>query len=134
MGFRNVAARAVAGSAFRACAGGCLAVIPAILLAGAVGAGPVQVIGFGPARVELVPTLRGYAVIYRNSMVKSLTIEKWTLDLPGITVAGVIAARDAALPDDLIVTPPPGWWCDPCAVTVEENDVGSVDLWPEVAA
>ena len=33
MGLRDVAARAVAGSAFRACAGGCLAVIPAMLLA-----------------------------------------------------------------------------------------------------
>lgn len=109
------------------------AIIAACIAAPAM-AGPVQVIGSGPARVELMQTQRGYAVVYRNTIVKSLTIEKWTLDLPGLTVAGVVASGDEMIPDDLIVTPPPGWWCDPCAVTVPENDVGQVDLWPEVAA
>lgn len=107
----------------------CLALVCALLIDA-----PVQVIGSGPARVELVQTQRGYAVVYRNTLVKSLTLERFTLDLAGMTVAGVIASRDGKAPDDLVVTPPPGWWCDPCTVTINEDDVGRVDLWPEVAA
>jgi len=109
--------------------GVCAAAVCALVLAG-----PVQVIGSGPAAVELMPTERGYAVIYRNRIVRSLTVEKWVVDLPGLTVSGVIAARDGDLPDDLVVTPPVGWWCDPCTVTVDENAEGRVELWPEVAA
>lgn len=112
--------------------GACILATACVLLIG----GPVHRIGEGSlvAQVELVQTQRGYAVTYRNALVKSLTVEEWTVDLPGMTVTGAIESRGGDAPDDLVVTPPAGWWCDPCAVTVGETDIGRVDLWPEVSA
>jgi hypothetical protein len=58
----------------------------------------------------------------------------WTVELDGVTVAGTINSGDYLVPDDLIVTPPLGYWCDPCRVTVPENESGTVLLYPEVGA
>ncbi len=95
--------------------------------------GPVQTIG-GDASVEI--TQRGAALIvtFRNALVKSLTVEPWTVETSGIAVSGVIRSRGGDYPDDLVVTPPEGWFCDPCVATAEETGVAIVELYPEVGA
>jgi hypothetical protein len=95
-------------------------------------AGATQTIGSGPARVELAQSGAALIVTYHNRIVSSRYVEPWALDLAGITVTGVISSGDNVLPDDLVVTPPVGWWCDPCRVTVEEGESGAVELWPEL--
>lgn len=98
-------------------------------------AGAVATIGSGPARVELAQSGAALVVTYQNRIVSSRYVEPWALDLAGITVTGVISSGDNMLPDDLVVTPPVGWYCEPsCRVTVEEGESGAVELWPEVGA
>lgn len=97
-------------------------------------AGAVATIGSGPARVELAQTQHGYAVTYRNTIVQSLTVTPWAVDLAGLTVTGTINAGDGDAPDDLVVTPPDGFWCDPCIQTVQEGESGTVELFPELGA
>ena len=105
------------------------AAIACVLLIG----GPVQVIG-GHASVEITQAGATYVITFQNALVKSLTVEPWTVDLNGLTVSGSINSRGGDKPDDLVVVPPAGFWCDPCSQTVDETGEGQVVLYPEVAA
>jgi hypothetical protein len=96
-------------------------------------ASTTQTIGSGPAKVEISAGQYGtLIIIYTNRIVSSDYIENWTLDLDGVTVSGTIDAQDGDHPDDLIVTPPAGWMCDPCQTRVEEGESGAVELFPMV--
>lgn len=88
------------------------------------------IIGSGPASVTLTATPDGYAVTYRNTIVSSLTVTPWAMELDGMAVRGQISAGDGEAPDDLQVVPPVGWQCGPCTVTVREGESGAVMLTP----
>ena len=84
----------------------------------------------GPSSVTVVETPEGYAVTFANRLVNSVSILGF--DLGDVHVR--IVSEYGSVADRMYVTPPPGFWCDPCETTVDENDTGTVDLWPEVGA
>ena len=94
--------------------------------------GATQTIGSGPARVILLQSGEGMTVIYENRIVSSQYVEPFQVDIDGRVVTGVISARNAEKPDDLVVYPPPGYQCAPCSITVDEGESGAVELFPQV--
>ena len=87
----------------------------------------------GPSSVTVAKSDYGLAVTLNNRLVSSLPVVAIQITVDGSTVSVVVSGHGVK-PDIMTVTPPVGYWCDPCQVTVEENATGTVDLWPEVGA
>lgn len=94
----------------------------------------VQTIGSGPARVMLLQSGEGFTVLYENHLVSGDYVTPFEVQVDGVTVTGNVEALGGDDPDDLVVFPPQGYWCDPCRVTVDEDQTGSVELYPEIGA
>lgn len=56
------------------------------------------------------------------------------LDVGGVQVPWAIDRDYNPRPDRIDVTPPVGWWCDPCALTVFEETVAEIILLPLVGS
>lgn len=106
---------------------------PLLLCASPALADPVHEWGGAlPSSVTISEAQDGYLVTYQNRLVSSLTVERFAVDLDGIVATGAVDAGNYMIPDVMMVTPPPGWDCSPCSVTVEENAAGSVLLFPRL--
>ena len=84
----------------------------------------------GPSSVTVAPSDYGLTVSFDNRLIQSVSVQAF--DVGPVHI--LIVSENADIPDMMVVTPPDGYWCDPCQVTVEENATGTVDLWPEVGA
>ncbi len=87
----------------------------------------------GPSSVTVAPSDYGLAVTLNNRLVSSLAVVAFQITVDGFVVSVVVSGHGVQ-PDIMTVTPPSGYWCDPCEVSVAENATGTVDLWPEVGA
>ena len=96
--------------------------------------GPVQVIGDDLTSVRIEASGASLVVTFSNAVAPVYDVEPWVLSIGGIEVTGTINSREGSQPDDLVVVPPPGFYCDPCVQTVDETGEGQVVLYPEVAA
>lgn len=93
-------------------------------------AGPVASVVEGIPYVEIAATPEGYAVTFHNARVARTAADQFVVAVDGVEVAVHVASLVGDDPDDMIVTPPPGWWCNPCTVTVGENQRATVWLLP----
>ena len=98
-----------------------------IILAGAT----ASVMGDIPY-IEMTRTQEGYAVTFHNARVPRTSPDQFTVELDGIAVAVHVASLVGDDPDDMIVTPPVGYYCDPCQVRANENQSATVLLFPVV--
>jgi hypothetical protein len=95
-------------------------------------AGAVATIGSKPY-VELTATQHGYAVTFHNARIaQTPQPQVFVVDLHGIAVTVHVASQSGDDPDDMIVFPPVGYYCDPCQVRAGENQSATVELLPEV--
>jgi hypothetical protein len=93
-------------------------------------AGPVATVVEGIPYVEMTAAPEGYAVTFHNARVATSSPDQFVVALDGVEVSVYVASLIGDDPDTMTVTPPPGWMCSPCAVTVGENQSATVWLFP----
>jgi hypothetical protein len=67
-------------------------------------------------------------------MTYALNVEQWIVGVDGVVASGMIMHGAGDKPDDMVVSAPDGFFCDPCQITVNEGESGNVTLYPEVGA
>jgi hypothetical protein len=88
----------------------------------------------GPNVLDLVRCEGGACaarVTFHNSHLKGFAFtRRFTLDMGGLPVAVTITEGEAMAPDEIAVTPPPGFAADPPRLVVEEDGTGIVTIRP----
>ena len=82
----------------------------------------------GPSSATLTETDEGYTVTFANRLVNSVSVLGF--DLGDVHVR--IVSEYGSVADRMYVTPPPGFYCRPCDVVVDENAEGAVLLFPQL--
>jgi hypothetical protein len=106
----------------------CLSVCTLIL------AGAVATVSGDIPYIEMTRTTHGYEVTFHNARVARTRPDEFTVELDGVEVNVHVASLIGDDPDDMIVFPPPGYWCDPCQARANENQSATVELWPIVGS
>lgn len=73
----------------------------------------------------------GYSVTFHNEISAMYTNSPFNLVIDGVKVDGMYLGQPASVPDDIVVYPPDGFWCDPCQISVGEGAEGSIILYKE---
>ena len=82
----------------------------------------------GPSSVTVTETDEGYAVTFANRLVHSVSVQSFDIGDAHV----LVVSENAEIADRMTVTPPPGFYCQPCDVVFEENGQGTVLLHPQL--
>ena len=88
----------------------------------------------GSASVEVIPTQFGYKIAFVNQLVSYQKVVTFQFLVEGGVISGSVNSEIDVAPDTMTITPPTGYWCGPCEVTVDEGHSAIVELFPEVGA
>ena len=80
--------------------------------------------------VSAFPADVGFVVELENAMSPILSSGPFSLSVEGQQITGHVVIQSGNVPNELFVVPPVGFYCDPCAVQIEEFDTGQVFLYP----
>ncbi len=88
----------------------------------------------GPNALRLIPCDGGACaaqVTFHNSQLRGAALtRRFTLEVAGLAVAVTVTEGELRAPDEIAVTPPPGFTAEPAHLAVEEDATGVVLIRP----